>query len=196
MAHQCVIEDVGESLRITVRRRRNWLGLVWGVFELLFANVLGWIVLGLILVGLAASILPETPLGWGWLWLPWLGLGGLSAYRWIQDHFRFLFHVEIVEVDQHAIRVRRTGFGLHRDKEYRADAVRGLRVPLAANPRWGWKRFWSYIFSSDGLILFAYRAEPFCAFGKGITPEEAQGILTKILEKFPHYNAWKPIGGS
>lgn len=79
MAHQCVIEDVGPSLRITIRRRRNWLGLVWELFELLLVNVLGWLFLGVMCVGVTTRNLSETPWGWAWLWLPCLGLGAFLS---------------------------------------------------------------------------------------------------------------------
>lgn len=184
------IEDLGDSLKITIPSRKHWFSIPF-CFLWLAAWAFGEIVTSSGLIR-AAFILSSAPsatrsvyicLSLGWLFLGvWTVYGAFVLYALLWQ----LLGKEIVEVSSQSIQVRRQVLGLGRLKEYLAEHIKNLRISPMGHNKLGRSSIRSFLGLAGSLVTFDYGAKTF-RFGSRADEAEAKQILTAIQQRFPQY---------
>jgi len=183
------VEDSGSSLKITTSTQRNWFRLILAGLGLTvegLVSLFGWFIIALLLT----LILPKDfdsirpPLLWSIFILLFISQFGpkIGQVGWeIADG-------EIIEVDNHEIKIHREIFGIRQSRKHSAKSISAPNVPLAEHTQWNWKRFLSWALSRDGPVVFYDRQKKvFVSFGKGLDESQAKQIVALIQQCFPEY---------
>jgi len=193
------IEDRESALIITIPTYKNWLSITVTLFWLA-----SWACGEATMVGMGAMFLLGGLLGWAGnsadasaaaafagmalFSVPWFliwTLGGLVALYFLLWQFT---GVERIEVDAHAITLRRLTLNMGRARTYLAEHIKELRA-VANPPYWGWwssrMYYWQWMF---GAISFEYGAKTIRC-GSGVDEAEAKAIVRTIQERFPQYQS-------
>lgn len=197
------IEDRESALIITIPTHKDWLTITLTLFWLA-----SWACGELTMAGIGAMFLFGGLVGWlgnspdasaagftafagmalfSGLWFLIWTLGGLVALYFLLWQFT---GVERIEVDAHAITLRRLTLNMGRARTYLAEHIKDLRS-VANPPYWGWwssrMYYWQWMF---GSISFDYGAKTIRC-GSGVDEAEAKAIVRTIQERFPQYRTQK-----
>jgi hypothetical protein len=173
----CTVEDLGDSLKITIpNRRKRFLG-IFSVAVAIF-----WLAFGAFLV--YATILMRRPLAGGYILsipkmfyiLPveWL-VGSIvmgGAFLWVHT-FR-----QVIEVSSQSIIVHYRTSLFNRSRNYLSQHIGNLRAASTS------------MFFGHSAVIFDYGAKTF-SFGR-IDEAEAKQIVKRIWQKFPQYAGESP----
>ncbi len=171
------LQDLGDTLQITIPAPQNWQTLAFMMFWIVFASACG----GLVTVSTIFEFKPERLvflLGW------WAGVIFAAA------NILWMFGgKEIISVSSEAITYRRQVLGVSFPKRYAIEHVKDLRVlpTVAHRTEFNWARqtsdssgFW------EGLLAFDYGAKTI-RMASGIDEAEGKQILSTIQQRFPQY---------
>jgi len=149
---------------------------------------------------LAIPILGFTLLAVSWHFLPLmlavavsvLGVGLTCSlfYRAFRDSLEYLYDQEVIDIDNQAIKIARSGAGFKDFVEYSADHIKAINLLFPNNPKLNWLRFLPGASSAniDRFLIYDVRGlKRMHTFGKGIQLEEARQILDSIWRRYPQY---------
>ena len=187
------IEDLGDSLKITIPSSKHWLQVFF-----FCAMFVPWIIVGIgggAMLGIllmpptsgTASHAQNTANFWGTAFIALFLLAFLSV--WLMTGAIQLYTIlwclagrEVIHITYKFIRSCRQVFGLGRPQEYLIDNLSDLRISPIKNSRWNIESLWR----TDGSIAFDYGAET-CHFGSELTEADATRIVDTIKQQFPQY---------
>jgi hypothetical protein len=193
------IEDLGDSLKITVPSSKHWLQVFF-----FCAMFVPWIILGIGGGAMLGILLNPPPSGiashaqntanfWSTAFIALFLLAFLSV--WLMTGTIQLYTIlwrlagrEVIHVAYKSIRLCRQVFGLGRPQEYLIDNLSNLRISPIKNSRWNIESLWR----TDGSIAFDYGAEV-CHFGSELTEADATHIVDTIKQKFPQYRIKRQV---
>ena len=193
------IEELGDSLRITVAGAKNCSGI-----SLLGLWLVPWVIVEIVICGVLFSGLTALLQGEllesnsdnvlicvvgpallaGFTFWTIRGVLAISQLVWQ------LSGREVIEVSNLSIKIQRQELGLGRPNEYWAEHIKDLRiVPGMYFPFSFLKgRAASFWVPVEGPIVFDYGART-VRFGLGVDEAEAKQILAAIQLRFPRYQS-------
>jgi hypothetical protein len=196
-------QSVDNVVRLSIPSRKNWFVIcilsVWFVLWLSIATFVGSSLVLSIFLAFTNSPTAQSPMIGGLLgallctvWVAGWTISGLLSAKLL---FWQLGGVEYIQIDVHAIRIRRAIFGRGRSRQFLAEHVKDLRVSptlFSFDNTWLWwlPSFALLWHSLGGTLAFDYGAKTF-RFAEGVDEAEAKQILHKILTRFPQYGAPK-----
>ena len=100
-----------------------------------------------------------------------------------------MFEKEIIEINNQAIIIEKSGFGLKSRREYSAENIKGITLLSLVKTQFDWFKRLPFLSTDvDAFMLWhSHRLKILRSFGKGLSQSDAQIILDTILNKFPQY---------
>ena len=187
-----VTTDLGDSLRITLPSRKNWLAILPAAFFVAVWSVVEVVAIGFIARGLF-SLINSQPLPallaqlafpgvFVVLWFSIWTFGGLTAVVTLLWSFAGR---EVIDINPLAIRLSRRLPGWGRSREYLSEHVKDLRVSGQVMPDWYLRRS-AWPAATTGQLAFDYGARTI-RFADA-DEAEAKMILAEIQQRFPQYH--------
>lgn len=175
------LEDSLTGLKITWQGKKDWGRFASNAFSILINLVVIGIILYYFITGAYGELLSQTLI---------LGMVVLLAaymlyrlYRRLKDMTAALLAHEIIQIDDQALTIRRSGFiNIQREVAYPADKIQCFRSLST-----GVTRGLYPVFSVGGDALTRYRLGLDQVFCHGITEADAASVLTRIHERFPRF---------
>jgi len=175
-----IVEDNGNVLTITIRRRR-----AWGAIAFLCFWLVGWVVGEVVAIAVLGGRGMRNPAGIGerlfiGAWLGVWTLGGVAAMYCV---LAMLVGREILTIDDEFLSIDRRAGPFRKLRQYRLSEVSRLR-PASRDAQFGPTRIWRDAPSSEACALcFNYGAAT-VGLAAGIDQAEGVQILAEIGRRF------------
>ena len=179
------LEDNLTGLKISWQGKKDWGRFSTNAFQILLnLSVIG-IIIYYARTGAYGELLSQT------LSLVMVVLLGVymlyRIFRRLKDMTGALLAQEIIQIDDQALTIRRSGFlNIQRAVAYPADKIQSIR-----SMNTGVTRGLYPVFSVGGDALTRYRLGVDQVFCRGISEADAAVILGRIHQRFPHYREIK-----
>lgn len=182
-----IVEDLLNSVKITIYTKKRWGFFVMEVFQ--------WIVIGLCLLpiaGLAAISFLQNYLPESFRFLVWLVVAGLVLYLLytkFMEALEFIFDKEVIEVDHLSVRIEKYGSKFSSKKEFSAENIKGMTSMFSFGETNTVIRRSPFVNSNMPAFMMWHNRglKRYHAFGRAVDLADAQRILEMIYAKFPQY---------
>jgi hypothetical protein len=183
---QLSFEDTLNGLKITWQGKRDWNRVASNAFSVL-VNLLAFGIIAYYAgMGFFSEVASQV--------LIWAIAALLSVYmiyriyRRMKDLIGGLLGHEIIQIDDRAVEIERSGFlNIERQVTYPADKINSIRTTAI-----GVNSCFYLSFRMGGDFLTRSRLSTDQVFCRGISREDAEVILGKVYTRFPQYRDIKP----
>jgi hypothetical protein len=182
---QYTLVDTLTGIEITWQGKKDWGRFASYAFSILLNLVVIGIILYYFSTGAYGELLSQT------LTLVMVILLTVymlyRLYRRLKDMTGALLAHEIIQIDDQALTIRRSGFmNIQREVAYPADKIQSIRSMTS-----GVTRGLYPVFAVGGDALTRYQLGVDQVFCRGIDETDAMTVLGRIHERFPHYRYLK-----
>jgi hypothetical protein len=182
---QYTLVDTLTGIEITWQGKKDWGRFASYAFSILLNLVVIGIILYYFSTGAYGELLSQT------LTLVMVILLTVymfyRLYRRLKDMTGALLAHEIIQINDQALTIRRSGFmNIQREVAYPADKIQSIRSMTS-----GVTRGLYPVFAVGGDALTRYQLGVDQVFCRGIDETDAMTVLGRIHERFPHYRYLK-----
>jgi hypothetical protein len=178
---QYTLVDTLTGIKITWQGKKDWGRFTSNAFSILLNLAVIGIILYTFITGAYGELLSQTLMRVMIILLAAYMLYRL--YRRLKDMTGALLAHEIIQIDNQALTIRRSGFmNIQREVAYPADKIQSI-CSLST----GVTRSLYPVFSVGGDALTRYRLGVDQVFCRGISEADEEVILSRIHERFPNY---------
>lgn len=186
-----IIENFSDKITITIQGQKKWGWFLMALFPFILIGLCGFPFTIFIAVSAAHINLDSIPIT--------IIIGLLMVILYIYTIRRkflelidYVFDKEVIEIDEHQIKVLRSGFlGLRTEKNILVEDVKGITGSLVFGSQFNFLNSIPFASSNLGSILIWKRKgrfRPFDYYGKALSQADAQQVLGAILQKYPRYS--------
>jgi hypothetical protein len=187
LTENIIVDDTLTSVKIIINTKKRW-----GWFVLLAGQ---WVIMSLCIfpvVGLGTISIIQNYLPKNMNFLLWIFVGGLFLYLLYikaQEIFEYACDKEIIDIDNHYVRITDYGLGLKRSRVFPAENIKRIStMPYIGVLNPAIRRMPFTNSNLPGFMLWHTRGlRRYRTFGRVVDHSSAQSILRTIYSKFPQY---------
>lgn len=175
-----------DSVQIVVRSKKRWVSFAFSLFLFLVMALVVYPIVGLFIIALINSYLPK-----GFYWLGFLLVGGTLLYliyKNFQNVLENVFDVEVIEIDNNAITVEKSGLGFRNKKRFSAEEIKYLALVFSLPGTPPITQHSPFTSSFPAFMIWFNRGwNKTLAFGQSVDLADAQVVLETIYQRFPSF---------